>query len=190
MHHSSFVARVTTGHFDRESAETTGGVFMRTATRFRKSDGTIEMEPTSAGRVTKKLGRWILKFVLVLVGSTAAGIFIGVLQHYVAFGVWGTGFGWEAFELALFEGGIAGGMAGIPTGLVTYYGCLGGRVSVWQVAVIVGGSLLCGCLSGLVVGYGSALVTPIITVMIAIGLRVRMTMQKRSLQKAAATKAD
>jgi len=121
-----------------------------------------------------KVVRKLIEATVVLVGSIAAGVLIGVLQHYVAFGVWGEGFGREAFELALFEGGIAGGMAAVPTGLVTYYWCLGGRASVGQVVVIVGGSLICGCLSGVLLGYGSALVTPIVTVIIAIGIRVRI----------------
>ena len=122
--------------------------------------------------INKIVGK-LIEVTVVVAGSIAAGILIGVLQHYVAFGVWGDGFGREAIELALFEGGIAGGMAGIPTGLVTYYWCLGGRVSIGQVVVIVGGSLLGGCCSGMVFGWPSAFFTPLLTILVAIGARVR-----------------
>ena len=53
--------------------------------------------------INKIVGK-LIEVTVVVAGSIAAGILIGVLQHYVAFGVWGDGFGLEAIELALFEG--------------------------------------------------------------------------------------
>lgn len=55
----------------------------------------------------KKL-RPLLEFLTVLFGSTFAGVFIGTLEHYVSFGIWGYGFGKEPFQLACFEGGVLG----------------------------------------------------------------------------------
>lgn len=46
-----------------------------------------------------------LELMVVLPSSILTGYSIGTIQHYVAFGVWGYGFGSEAFQLATFEGG-------------------------------------------------------------------------------------
>jgi hypothetical protein len=81
------------------------------------------------------------ELVLLLLGSAAVGYVIGVVQHYVVFGVHGYGFGSGPFELALTEGGFVGVMFGLPTGLFAYYVILRRRVTPRQVAIIVLGSL-------------------------------------------------
>ena len=120
--------------------------------------------------------RHVIKEILVLVpGSIAAGWFVGTVQHYVAFAALGGGFAVASLELAFFEGGIVGGAAGIPTGLVTYYLALGRRVTPMRVAAVVIGSLLLGCSVTLVglrmMGDGfvpiSVLTTPALTVAVA-----------------------
>jgi hypothetical protein len=111
--------------------------------------------------------RLLLEFVTVLLGSALAGFLIGTLQHYVSFGVWGDGFGREAFWLACFEGGGLGGTLGVPTGLLAYYVVLRRRVTNQQIAIIVLGSLIGGCLAGVTIFWPSAFVTPILTLMIA-----------------------
>jgi hypothetical protein len=69
--------------------------------------------------------------------------------------------------LACFEGGGLGGMLGVPTGLLAYYVVLKRRVTNQQIAIIVLGSLIGGCLAGVAIFWPSAFVTPILTLMIA-----------------------
>ncbi|MHB8559100.1 MAG: hypothetical protein ACYDCU_13370 [Candidatus Acidiferrales bacterium] len=109
----------------------------------------------------------LLEFVMLVLGSILAGYFIGTLQHYVAFGVWADGFGMEAFQFSLLEGGITGAMFGIPTGLIAYYAVLRRRVTPKQVAIILLGSLVGGCGAGIGIFWPSAFVTPILTIGIA-----------------------
>lgn len=111
--------------------------------------------------------RLFTEFVILLPGSILVGFAIGVVQHYVAFGVRGYGFGNDAFRLASFEGGILGAMLGIPTGLITYYGILKRRVDVDVIICTVGGALVGGAILGLIFFWPSALMTPILTFTLA-----------------------
>ncbi|MFZ0921636.1 MAG: hypothetical protein WA020_01120 [Candidatus Acidiferrales bacterium] len=115
--------------------------------------------------------RLLTELLTVLLGSMLAGFLIGTLQHYVAFGVWGDGFGVEAFKFSLFEGGIVGAEFAVPTGLIAYYGVLKRSVTPKQVSVILGGSLVGGCAAGAAIFWPSAFITPALTVGVAIAIR-------------------
>jgi tetrahydromethanopterin S-methyltransferase subunit D len=110
---------------------------------------------------------FVLELVTVLSGSALAGFLIGTLQHYVSFGIWGDGLGRELFWFACFEGGLLGGALGVPTGLLAYYVVMKRHVTNQQIAIIVLGSLIGGCLAGVIIFWASAFVTPILTLMIA-----------------------
>lgn len=116
---------------------------------------------------TRAMFNRMLEFLLLVIGCGVTGFFIGVLQHYVAFGLHGYGFGRDAFLLACLEGGIVGVMLGIPTGASAYYFVLRRHVSFKQVSVIVVGSLLGGCGVGVIGGPWSALLTPALTLALA-----------------------
>jgi hypothetical protein len=117
--------------------------------------------------------RWILfEFFVLVLGSAIVGCLIGVVLHYVGFGLHGDGFGIDAFELALFEGGMAGGMFALPTGLFGYYIVLRRRVTPKQVAIIILGSLGGGLAITSVAPIFAALFTPLITLGIALRFRL------------------
>lgn len=111
--------------------------------------------------------RFLLEFVTVIAGSALAGFLIGTLQHYISFGIWDYGSGREPLWLACYEGGGLGGVLGVPTGLLAYYVVLKRRVTNQQIAIIVLGSLIGGCLAGIAIFWPSAFVTPILTLLIA-----------------------
>jgi hypothetical protein len=75
----------------------------------------------------------LIEFIILFLGSGVAGFFVGVLQHYIAFGLHGIGFGREPFLFACLEGGIVGVILGIPTDLIAYYFVLRRRVTFKQV---------------------------------------------------------
>jgi hypothetical protein len=114
----------------------------------------------------------LLELIAVLAGSMLAGVVIGTLQHYVSFGIWGYGFGKEALWLAGFEGGGVGGALGVPTGLLVYYVILKRQVTSRQIATIVLGSLVGGCIAGAVIFWSSVFVTPILTILLSLKVRV------------------
>ena len=120
-----------------------------------------------AAQHSTKMRRFLLEFVSVVLGSALAGFLIGTSQHYIGFGVWGDGFGTEPLWMACFEGGGLGGMLGVPTGLLAYYVVLKRRVTNQQIAIIVLGSLIGGCLAGVAIYWPSAFVTPMLTLLIA-----------------------
>jgi hypothetical protein len=124
-------------------------------------------------KVSQVIAKRIVELLVVVGGSVAVGFLIGVLQHYLGFGVWGYGFEKDALELALFEGGITGAIVAIPTGLFVYYFCLGSTVSLRQVIAIVGGSLAGGCLLGVALAAASAFLTPLLTIGIALAIRIK-----------------
>jgi hypothetical protein len=121
-----------------------------------------------------KIWRTFRELTAVVFGSMLAGFLIGTLQHYVSFGVWGDGFGREPFMFACFEGGTLGGILGVPTGLLTYYGILKRHVTKRQIAIIVLGSLVGGSLAGVVVFWLSAFITPILTLLLALVVRLAL----------------
>src|SRR5215472_7267105 len=103
---------------------------------------------------------WIpTEFVLLLLGSIAAGVIIGTLQHFVAFGVWAHDFNSPGLFLAWLEGGFVGAALAVPTGIVAYYLVLKRQANLRRVAMIVGGSLVGGCLLGAALCWQSAFVT-------------------------------
>ena len=116
--------------------------------------------------------RFGLEFHTVLFGSILAGVFIGTLQHCVSFGIWGDGFGKESFQLACFEGGLLGGVFSIPVGMIVFYVVLKRTVTYRRVAVIVLGSFVGGTLAGVVIFWPSAFVTPILTILLSLIVRV------------------
>src|SRR5271154_7202975 len=120
-----------------------------------------------AAQHSTKMRRFLLEFVSVVLGSALAGFLIGTSQHYIGFGVWGDGFGTEPLWMACFEGGGLGGILGVPTGLLAYYVVLKRRVTNQQIAIIVLGSLIGGCLAGVAIYWPSAFVTPMLTLLIA-----------------------
>ncbi len=123
--------------------------------------------------------RLLKEIALLIPGSLAAGWFIATVQHFVVFGFLGGGFGWGPFELAFFEGGILGGAFGIPTGFITYYLALRRRVTLKIVSVIVIEGLVAGCVVAVagarMIGDAfvpvSALITPLLTIAIAVATR-------------------
>jgi hypothetical protein len=115
----------------------------------------------------KTAGQRLLELVVLLFGSTLAGYFIAVWQHYFTFGVRGFGFGYNAILAACTEGGIFGIIFGIPTGLIAYYLALEGRVSQSEAVVITLGSLIVGCIGGLIFDVRFVLITPLVTIGIA-----------------------
>jgi hypothetical protein len=116
------------------------------------------------------LVRVVTELVILLPGSMLVGALIGTLQHYVAFGVRGAGFGIEALRFAGFEGGTVGWMFGVPTGLLVYYAALRRRVDVRLVMQVLAGSLVIGCVLGLLFGIPSAVLTPLFTIGLALML--------------------
>jgi uncharacterized protein YejL (UPF0352 family) len=108
---------------------------------------------------------------MVLLGSLLAGFVIGTLQHYVAFGYWGGGFGKDTFVFSLFEGGIIGSIFALPTGLIAYYVVLQRHVTRRQIAIVVLGSLVGGLATGAVASWISAPITPILTISLAASVK-------------------
>lgn len=116
-----------------------------------------------------------MEALILTLGSGLAGLLIGTLQHFLGFRVLGCGFGRDAFFLACGEGGGVGVVFGIPTGFVTYYALLQGKVCFGETAIIVAGSLIGGCALGIVLVVMSAFITPILTVVLAGIVRGRRT---------------
>ena len=133
----------------------------------------IEGAPRQPAHARRTVGERLIEFVQLIAGSSAAGFSIAVMQHYATFGVRGYGFGRDAIELACFEGGILGVFFGIPTGLIAYYVILQSNVTVRQVAVIIFGSLIVGCVGGIIFNWFFAFATPVLTVYIAWGVKAR-----------------
>jgi hypothetical protein len=121
---------------------------------------------------SRKALRVSREFIAVFAGSVLAGLLIGTLQHYLSFGIWGYGFGKEAFRLARSEGGGLGGALGAPTGVLVYYVILRRKVTNRQIAIIVLGSLVGGCMAGAAIFWPSAFVTPILTILLSLKVRV------------------
>jgi hypothetical protein len=117
--------------------------------------------------------RLLVEFLVVLLGSVAAGVGIGTVQHFVAFGVWGYGFGKGPLQLAAFEGGIVGATLGIPTGLIVYYADLRRHLTLRRAAIVLGGSLVGGCALGAAMFWVSAFITPVLTIGISSWARQR-----------------
>jgi hypothetical protein len=120
----------------------------------------------------------LIEFLKLLIGSSAAGFSIAVLQHYVTFGVRGYGFGHDAILLACFEGGILGVIFGVPTGLFIYYVTLQGSVTLKQIVLIILGSLIVGCGGGIIFDWFFAFATPLLTIFIAWGIKAYQLYQE------------
>ena len=114
--------------------------------------------------------RLIVEILILIPGSLLVGFAIGTVQHIVAFGVWGYGFGSDVISLAAFEGGIVGAALGLITGLITYYVVLRRDVDSRTVTYTIGGALVGGCVLGVVFFWLSAFATPILTVALAFWL--------------------
>lgn len=71
------------------------------------------------------------------------------------------------------EGGIFGMFFGVPTGLVVYYFVLSARVTPRILLYVPLAALLGGCIAAVFLSVGSAIVTPILTVVVAMFLRLR-----------------
>lgn len=122
--------------------------------------------------------KFVLEFLVLAIGSIAAGFFIAVIVHYVSFGIRGDGFGAEALGLALVEGGTSGSILAIPTGVIIYYGILKRRVGPKQIAIIVLGSVAGGILFATGSPLASIFVIPLWTIAIAVWLK-RQSMNGR-----------
>lgn len=120
-----------------------------------------------------KAAKFVFQFLVLAIGSLIAGFIIAVIVHYVSFGIWGYGFGKEASQLALVEGGMAGIMMAIPTGAIIYYGVFRRRVTLKEVRLIVFASLG----GGLIIGVGTVVVAmlliPIWTIAVALWAKRR-----------------
>ena len=122
-------------------------------------------------RTLQAAARLLLELCILIPASMLVGFSIGTAQHYVAFGVRGDGFSREAFAFAALEGGFLGWLAGIPTGIITYYAILRRQLDARILAYTVGGSLVGGCLPGLIFYWPSAGLTPFLTMAIAAAMR-------------------
>ena len=127
----------------------------------------------------------ILEALAVFATSATCGLVIGTLQHYLGLGVWGYGFGKQAFELAFFEGGVIGCFVGIPTGLIGYYAVMKTRASSKQIALVAIGSLIGGCVASLAAATLSAFVTPILTLVLCARVKRSTTLRASSELKPA-----
>jgi hypothetical protein len=121
----------------------------------------------------RNLARIVTELPFVVAGSLAAGWFIGTAQHYIAWGLWYPDpqrfdFGGSALEFAALEGGITGLMAAIPTGLVAWYVILRRQATVSEVCKVVLVSLAGGCVLAAVFGLASAIMTPLLTEIVAV----------------------
>jgi hypothetical protein len=111
----------------------------------------------------------LIEFLKVVMGSSAVGFFIAVLQTCVTFGVRGVGLDtvrWACLLMAIF-----GGMLGILTGLVVYYVILQSHVTVKQLLIITVGSLIVGCLGGIIFDWYFIFATPFLSMYIAWGVK-------------------
>jgi len=125
-------------------------------------------------------GRLAIEIILLVLVSGAAGVLIGTLAYFVSFGVWGFGFAAEQLYLAYFDGGIAGGALGVLAGLVAYYAVLKRQVTLKRIAVIVGGSLLGGCILAIINAWLSDILTPMLAIGITFWTRDHVAAQGNS----------
>jgi hypothetical protein len=107
--------------------------------------------------------RLLVELLVLIPASMLIGFSIATVQHYVAFGVHGYGFSRDALGLASFEGGFLGVLLGLPTGLLTYFVALRRRPNPKVIAETVAGSMIGGCLLGLLFYIFSAGLTPFLT---------------------------
>lgn len=100
-------------------------------------------------------------------GFSAAGFSIAVLQIYVALGVWGNGFGFDSIISACVKAAIFGVTLGNLSGMVVYYIVLSRHVAVKQPVIITVGSLILGCLGGLIFDWYIVFATPLLSMFMA-----------------------
>jgi len=109
--------------------------------------------------------------MLVAVECFAAGLTVGTFAHFLG-GSPGFGLNIGAFQLAFFEGGIPGGAIGLIVGLLIFYGILRSQVAWQDWAILVGVSLATAAITFLPLGVITLLVTPVVTVIVALALGV------------------
>jgi hypothetical protein len=119
----------------------------------------------------RALREQLIEFVKLGMGFSVAGFSIAALQSYVAFSVRGNGFGFEAIGSACFLAGKFGVILGILTGMVAYYVILQRHVTAKQVAMITVGSLIVGCLGGIIFDWYFVFATPLLSIFIAWGVK-------------------
>jgi len=119
--------------------------------------------PMDRSTVKKNIFHFCIEFLFLIVGSMIVGATIGLVQHFIAFRV----FSRDGLWLATFEGGIVGAAAGLPTGIVVYYGILKRKLDYRSAAYISSASLVGGCILAAMFLAASALLTPFLTVGIA-----------------------
>jgi len=110
--------------------------------------------------------------MLVSVGCVVAGWAVGTAAHFLG-GSPGFGLGLEAFQLAVFEGGIQGAAIGLVVGPLIFYGILHGRVTWKDWAILVGVAFVTAAITFLPLGVLTLLITPIVTLIVALAIRIR-----------------
>lgn len=115
-----------------------------------------------------------IEILLVAGASILAGWVIGTVQHFVGFGISDHHmFSRDGFSFAAFEGGVVGGIFGLPTGLIVYYAVLRAAVRPLDVIFTFSAALAGGCLAACLSAVGSVVVTPAVTVLAAMWLSSR-----------------
>jgi hypothetical protein len=112
------------------------------------------------------------KAMLVSVGCVVAGWAVGTAAHFLG-GSPGFGLGLGALQLAAFEGGIQGAAIGLIVGLLVFYGILHGRVTWKDWAILSGVAFVTAATTFLPLGVITFLVTPIVTLIVALALGIR-----------------
>lgn len=104
----------------------------------------------------------VWEFLILTFLCTLFSLIQGTIQHYLAFGTHGYGFGLDSLQLALLEGGTLGAMVGVPVGLIIYYPVLRRSVDSSRVLKICGAVLVGGSVAGILLGRLSVFVTPLL----------------------------
>jgi len=119
----------------------------------------------------RNLRQELIEFFKLSVGFSAVGFSITILQIYFALAVRGNGFGFDAIFSACAKAAIFGVILGNLSGMVVYYFVLCKHVSVKQMVTITAGSLILGCLGGLIFNWYFIFATPLLSTYIAWSLK-------------------
>jgi len=117
------------------------------------------------------LRQQLIEFVKLGVLFSVAGFSIAALQSYAALSFRGNGFGFETIGSACFLAGKFGVILGVLTGMGAYYVILQRQVTVKQAAMITFGSLIVGCLGGIIFDWYFVFATPLLGIYITWGVK-------------------
>lgn len=121
--------------------------------------------------VSCTVSRAVGKGLLVAAGCLFAGFAVGTAAHYFGGAFIGFGLDWSAFQLAAFEGGIAGAELGFLVGLPIFYFILHGRASWKEWAILTAVSFTTASIAFMLLGVLTLLLTPLLTATVAVAMR-------------------